>query len=129
MTAFRFVEEFAAQGVGMEADGDSVILRGTIDDDIVAQAKAVKSDLLQALTIIREKAGDDWPEIAADPNQLKAFASLLMIVEMREQGIVPDHYTAITECRYCGPVPIWPGVPAEVAGCPWCFTGGYREKK
>ena len=47
---------------------------------------------------------------------------LLMIGEMRERGIVPDHYTAITKCKYCGPVPIFDGLPEKVNGCPWCFN-------
>ena len=110
----------------------SVNAKGTLArmdaDWLKMKVRAAENGAVLTLEITNT-SDHDWPEIAADPNQLKAFASLLMIVEMREQGIVPDHYTAITECRYCGPVPIWPGVPAEVAGCPWCFTGGYREKK
>ncbi len=51
-----------------------------------------------------------------------AIMDVIAIVEMRERGIVPDHYTATTECAHCGPVPIWPGLPAKVLGCPWCFN-------
>ncbi len=44
------------------------------------------------------------------------------ITLMRLRGVVPDHYTASTECRHCGPVPIWKGCPPTVRGCPWCFN-------
>ena len=122
MTAFQFVEEFAAQGIGLEPDGDAVVLRGTNSIDTVNRAKARKSELLEALTVIKDMAGDDWLEIAADPNQLKDFAAMAMIMEMREQGILPDHYTATSTCKQCGPVPIWQDCPPEVLGCPWCFN-------
>jgi hypothetical protein len=35
---------------------------------------------------------------------------------------VPGHYTATVECNHCGTVPIFPGLPATVAGCPWCLN-------
>ena len=47
---------------------------------------------------------------------------MLRIQEMRSRGIVPDHYSATTKCRRCGPVPIFEGCPPEVGGCPWCFN-------
>jgi hypothetical protein len=122
MTAFHFVVEIAAQGIGMEPDGDAVVLHGTIDDDIVNRAKARKPELLEALAIIRDMAGDDWPEVAANPKQLQAFVSSAMIEAMRERGEIPPHYTATTTCKRCGPVPVWPGCPPEVLGCPWCFN-------
>ena len=122
MTAFHFVEEIAAQGIGMEPDGDTVVLHGKIDDETVNRAKARKPELLEALNIIRDMAGDDWPEIAASPKQLQAFVSLAMIEAIRERGGVPDHYTATTTCKQCGPVPIFEGVGDEVLGCPWCFN-------
>jgi hypothetical protein len=122
MTAFQFVEEIAAQGIGLEPDGDAVVLRGTVNIDTVNRAKARKSELLEALPVIRDMAGDDWPEIAADPNQLKDFAAMAMTVEMREQGYVPAHYTATTTCKQCGPVPIFQGAGPHVLGCPWCFN-------
>jgi len=71
---------------------------------------------------VREKSGKDWQEIANDPEQLKAFAELLMIGEMREKGVCPDHYTSETNCKHCGTVPIWEGCPPQVNGCPWCFN-------
>ncbi len=71
---------------------------------------------------LQERAESDWEEIAADPAKLKAFAELVMITDMRHRGIVPDHYTATTNCKHCGPVPIFEGNWPESDGCPWCFN-------
>jgi len=71
---------------------------------------------------LQQEAGDDWDEVSNDPAQLVAFADSLAIVQIRERGIVPDHYTATTECIHCGPVPIFEGLPEKVNGCPWCFN-------
>ena len=71
---------------------------------------------------LRAEAGDDWPEILADKRQFEAFAQTLLITRMREKGQVPSHYSAITECKYCGTVPIFEGCPPKVKGCPWCFN-------
>ena len=40
--------------------------------------------------------------------------------ELRSSGIAPPHFTATTNCRGCGPVPIFEGSPQEVDICPWC---------
>ena len=90
--------------------------------NLASRIKKEKPVLIQSLEEIKRKAGSDWDEIADDPAQLKAFAELLMIGEMRERGIVPDHYTSRTECKKCGTVPIWLGCPPQVNGCPWCFN-------
>lgn len=74
------------------------------------------------LNKLRTLAGKDWDEVSSDPEHLQAFAAMVAIKEMREEGIAPDHYTATTECRHCGPVPIWEGCLPEVIGCPWCFN-------
>ena len=51
-----------------------------------------------------------------------AIRGSLEVLETRSRGEVPSHYTAMTNCRRCGSVPIWEGVPAEVLGCPWCLN-------
>ena len=57
-----------------------------------------------------------------DHNEIPVVLEMLRIQEMRNQGAVPNHYTATTECKHCGSVPIWEGCPPEVLGCPWCFN-------
>ncbi len=54
--------------------------------------------------------------------EAEAMAHAIQTRRMRERGEVPAHYTATTTCKHCGPVPIFPGVPATVLGCPWCFN-------
>ncbi len=71
---------------------------------------------------LRRAYADDWKEVSADPAKLKSFAELVMIEDMRHRGIVPDHYTATTNCKHCGPVPIFEGCWPESDGCPWCFN-------
>ncbi len=56
------------------------------------------------------------------PDEIPIAAELVEIVQMRERGETPPHYTATTTCKHCGPVPIWEGCPPEVLGCPWCFN-------
>ena len=57
-----------------------------------------------------------------EPHEVPVLLEMLRIQDMRSRGIAPDHYTATTNCRHCGPVPIWDGCPTEVLGCPWCFN-------
>lgn len=71
---------------------------------------------------LRILAGDDWDELVADPEQLRGFAAAARTVDQIRNGIVPEHYTSITECKYCGPVYVFPGLPAESPGCVWCLN-------
>ena len=70
--------------------------------------------------------GSEWSELLENKNEelkeqeIPVAEEMVVITEMRQRGICPDHYTATTECRRCGPVPIWPGCPPQVHGCPWC---------
>lgn len=71
---------------------------------------------------LRTAAGDDWPEVAADPELLECLARAVQTRRMRELGTIPRHYTATTVCVHCGPVLIFPGAPARVDACPWCLN-------
>jgi hypothetical protein len=75
-----------------------------------------------SITDLRTVAGDDWHEVVADPALLEYLAHAVQTRRMRERGIVPAHYTDTTTCAHCGLVPIFPGVPARVLSCPWCFN-------
>jgi len=72
---------------------------------------------------LRRAAGDDWSEVSDDPAQLVAFADSLAIVQIRESGRVPDHYNFVTNCRKCGDVPVYEGLPRAIEQCPWCMNG------
>lgn len=74
------------------------------------------------LADLKAVAGPDWSEVQHNPALLDALARALRTRRLRERGEVPAHYTAVTVCEHCGPVPIFQGVPEKVAGCPWCFN-------
>ena len=124
MSALPLISEFADRGIRVRHEGSNVVVspEKAITPELVQRIKMEKPALIQSLEEIKRKAGTDWDEIAADPAQLKAFAELLMIEDMRSQGLAPDHYTSTTTCKHCGPVPIFEGVPEMVEGCPWCFN-------
>jgi len=125
MSALPILMEFFDKGIMVRVDGPDLALsapRGTLNPALVSRAKAEKPALLDSLAWIREMAGSDWIDVSNDPKQLRAFADLLAIEDMRHRGIAPDHYTTTTECKHCGGVPIWEGCAPNVLGCPWCFN-------
>lgn len=65
---------------------------------------------------------EEWAELEADPALLAAHRRADEVRRLREAGQAPDGYTSQTHCQGCGPVPIWPGAPARVLGCPWCLV-------
>ena len=96
------------------------VLRQLSDNPATTEIGTSKRELLG--DDLRLLAGDDWPEINADPGQLAAFKAAAETVALLQRGVVPEHYTSTTTCSRCGTVPIFPDVPAKVLGCPWCFT-------
>ena len=124
MSALAIITELSDKGLRVRVDGPDLVLspKKALTPNLASRIKKEKPVLIQSLEEIKRKAGSDWDEIADDTAQLKAFAELLMIGEMRERGIVPDHYTSRTECKKCGTVPIWLGYPPQVNGCPWCLN-------
>ena len=123
MSALPLISELANRGIRVRPKGSNVVVspEKALTPELRERIKREKPTLIRELKKLQREAGDDWGEIAANPDQLKAFAELLMIVEMREKGICPAHYIGTTHCKHCGPVPIWDGCPPEVSGCPWCF--------
>ena len=72
--------------------------------------------------------GSEWSELLENKNgklteqEIPVAEDMVNITEMRQRGICPDHYTATTECKHCGTVPIFEGCSPHVDGCPWCFN-------
>lgn len=123
MNALPLLSELAGRGVHIRVDGHNLaVSQAKLTDSLITKIQDNKPALIADLEKLRRIAGSDWEEIAGDPKQLKAFAELLMIEDMRQKGVVPGHYTSTTTCNQCGPVPIWEGCPPEVQGCPWCFN-------
>ena len=125
MSAFPAISEISEQGISARNEGDELVLsapKGTLTPEVIAKLKSRKPELLRSLKELQERAGPDWEDVSGDPAKLKAFAERVMITDMRQRGIVPDHYTATTNCRRCGPVPIFEDWEPELDGCPWCFN-------
>ncbi len=70
----------------------------------------------------------EWSELLENKNgeledrEIPVATEMVAIMEMREKGVTPDHYTSTPTCKHCGPVPIWDGCPPNVQGCPWCLN-------
>ena len=67
-----------------------------------------------------EELKEQFPSL--ERREVSVVMEMLSIQRLREQGIVPNHYSSVTECQHCGSVPIWEGCPAQVLGCPWCLN-------
>ena len=124
MSALALFSELSDRGIRVKPNGQDVTVspKKSLTPDLVKRIKSEKPALIRQLKKIRRHAGADWDEIHSDPRQLKAYCEMLMVVEMRERGQIPDHYTGTTTCSRCGPVPIWDSCPPYVDGCPWCFN-------
>ena len=124
MSALPIISELSDKGIRVRVDGPDLVLspKAALTPNLASRIKKEKPVLIRSLEEIKRKAGPDWGGVANDPAQIKAFAELIMIDDMRDLGIVPDHYTSTTTCKHCGPVPIFEGCPPQVDGCPWCFN-------
>ena len=122
MLAVDLLSNLAKQGYDLEADGSELIVEGPeLTPDLCDLIRETKPALCQLLNL-KTAAGPDWTWIAQDADKLAEFAELVQTNRMRRLGQVPPHWTAETTCRHCGTVPIWPGCPPKVSGCPWCFN-------
>lgn len=124
MTAVALISDVLDRGLTIRPAGRNVLVspQKALSIDLIDRIQEQKPALIRELARLRKLAGDDWDEIARKPEPFSAFLCMVQTVRAVRAGQVPEHYTATTNCRQCGPVPIWPGLPAEVAGCPWCFN-------
>ncbi len=93
------------------------------ESPLVQSVDKRSKELRESSDELRRAAEDDWAEVSNDPAQLVAFADSLAIVQIRESGGVPDHYNFVTNCRKCGDVPVYEGLPRAIEQCPWCMNG------
>lgn len=114
-----------------------VILNGI--EDIVTRPDLADRAIFLTLEAIPEKRRRPEKELWAEFNAARPqlLGNLLDAVShglkrlpdtrldtrrQREQGECPPGWTEHCECAGCGPVYLWPGSPARVLGCPWCFN-------
>lgn len=109
MNTAELLDEVTRRGIKLKPDGDALCYtapKDVLTSELMAKLKAHKTELLDIL----RKPGAE------------VLAQAIQIRRIREQGEIPPHYTAVTVCVYCGPVPIFAGVAERVLGCPWCFN-------
>ena len=105
----------------------------SILQDVIEQYGEFISEKPKALTDKTDKRASvsyvsEWSELLENKNgdlteqEIPTAEDMVAITQMRQKGIVPDHYTATTNCKHCGPVPIFEGNWPESDGCPWCFN-------
>ena len=126
MSALPLIMDLADQGVFPYVNGNKVVLTpaAKLTDILRCQVRDNKRPLMSGLVELQRLAGPDWAAFEAYPAQLKAFAELVMISEMRARGIVPDHYTVTVHCQNCNQdVPHFPVDGDSVGACVWCLDG------
>jgi len=118
------IMDLAGEGIFPYVNGNKVVLTpaANVTDVLRRQVRDNKRSLMSGLIELQQLAGSDWDAFEVYPDQLRAFAEMVMSTEMRHHGIAPDHYTSEQECSHCGIVPMWPGCPPKVSSCVWCFN-------
>jgi len=87
-----------------------------------ALEKYADQDLEVTNRELKEILENDWREVSSDPAQLEAARYMVATAKKIEAGIVPEGYTEITHCKFCGPVFVYKGFPPETQSCPWCLN-------
>lgn len=150
MNAIAIISDLADRKIRMSLEGSDLVFaaaKGALTLDVIAKLRRNKHTLIRHMTGLREvmdqaalEACGDGPiitrtdlEAALSPDDyqdqelmtpegLTALAAMVQARRIMERGGIPDRWTAQTTCNRCGPVPIFPGCPSEVIGCPWCFV-------
>lgn len=78
-------------------------------------------ELLPAAIVHRLHDADLTACHGCTDSALRAYLRALVQSERMDAGNVPAGYTMAAQCSGCGPVWLWPGAPARVIACPWCF--------
>ena len=141
MSAASVLAELRQAGLEVVPAGDSIRLRGNVSGvaaDLLDRAKSAKPEILVILGL-RERLLDlavlasieldivhelDDANVAACKGESDATLTSYLAVLARRRamasGITPEGWTAVVQCRGCGPVLLWPECPTEVIACPWC---------
>ena len=85
-------------------------------------AAAAEAEGLDAATVAALDDAEPADLVALSDAVLRVYAQSLVTTAKRRDGIVPDGWTVPATCSGCGPVWLWPGVPARVIACPWCWN-------
>ncbi len=137
MNTAALLGEVTRRGIKLKPDGDALCYtapKDALTPDLLVELKTHKAELLAELSVAITQADTPEDDILAEAQRIAAnepnlsedeYQALIRAIEtrrMRERGEVPPHYTEVTVCAHCGPIPIFPGVGEQVEGCPWCFN-------
>lgn len=146
MTAAALIAELAHAGIRLSQQGDRLHVEarpGVVTPALRERLTRNKSELLiflgspdairtQLLTLAACDGIDAAPvhhlrdnDLAAcracTIDELRGYLRALDYSARMDAGQAPPGYTQTAECSGCGPVLLWPGAPASVTACPWCF--------
>lgn len=118
------IMDLAGEGIFPYVNGNKIVLTPStrVTEALRHLVRDNKRHLMSGLIELERLAGSDWFAFEVYPEQLRSFVEMVAIEDMRQRGVIPDHYTATTDCKHCGPVPTWPGCAPKVGSCVWCFN-------
>lgn len=149
MIAADLVAELSQYDIRVTAVGDRLEIdapAGAVTEALRRKLRANKAYLLQRIRLNKLLANaacrvsregclitsDDLLAHLSDADQndpqlltagaLTAFAGMVQASLMRERCQIPPGWTSVTNCRHCGPVPIFVDCSPNVDGCPWCWN-------
>ena len=99
MTVMPIIMDLADQGVFPYVNGNRLVMTPAARMTGVLRHRVLvnKHPLMSGLVELQRLAGPEWAAFEVRTDRLKAFAEMMMVSEMREQGVAPEHYTAATE--------------------------------
>lgn len=144
MSAVALLNEIRAAGIAVNVDGDRLHVEarhGTITPELRDRMKAHKPELvaiLRARAHLLALAADEGIErvlvdrlddadlraaVGLDDAALREWLRLRDDARIMAKGLVPWRWQGerAAICAGCGPVVLWPGAPAAVQACPWCW--------
>lgn len=108
----RRVAEVAGRGAAETTPGQRARLLALAADE------GLPAGLVHGLADADAVACDGLPD-----DVLRAYLHALEAGRRMDAGMVPPGWgdAVARTCEGCGPVLLWPGCPAKVKACPWCF--------
>lgn len=81
----------------------------------LAERQGTAAELVERLPALDVAACHGMPD-----DLLLGYLGMVDRKAVMDAGRRPTQYTRAVRCDGCGPVWLWPGVPTQLKGCPWC---------
>ncbi len=123
MSAAETVAAARAAGMRLGLDGTDLLIESDCEPPPQI-LDALRRDKPAILALLRTRDTSEVSPLAMTNESPSLHGLTLAVVtrRQRERGECPPHWTEHCECAGCGLVLLWPGSPARVLGCPWCFN-------